>query len=172
MNLCPQLDPYLDGELADPQAQAFEQHLLTCEACRLEVEADRQLDHALQSAWSNINAPATIGEALQLVPQPVASETGGRTPRRWSSVVLAASLLAALAGASWLVWFRVSGENEITQTLVEPEPPTIASTLASPADQPASHQIVTVLFEQGSQTILRTESTGDEFTILTAYEVN
>jgi anti-sigma factor RsiW len=172
VKLCLQLDQFLDGELSDSQAQAFETHLSNCEACRSEVQADRQLDQALQSAWANINAPATIADALQPRRLTVKGATGDRILRHWRRFLLAASFVAALAGGSWLVWFAGTGETEVTQTLVKPAPPAIESTGTLPADQPTSHQLVTVLYEPESQTILLTESTSDDFTILTAYEMN
>lgn len=47
MKLCEQVLLYQKGELELPEKQAFEQHLLTCAACRKELKFLEKLDEAL-----------------------------------------------------------------------------------------------------------------------------
>src|ERR1700733_2597830 len=64
--LCDSLDDYLAGELLAELRLAFDQHLATCEACRLAVNEWQTLSQALETATGELESPGpSLLERLQ-----------------------------------------------------------------------------------------------------------
>jgi cellulose synthase operon protein C len=130
MESCDQLHAYVDGELAADEIEAFEAHLVTCEACNAELPRLLALMAALDAAAAHRAALPLGTQRLAVLPGGLPpAERGSRSGapelddapsrraaprRRW----VAASLLGLAAAAALLVM------------LVRP-PPTLAPIVAS-----------------------------------------
>jgi tetratricopeptide (TPR) repeat protein len=108
---CEQLDRFMDGELSAQEAQAFRDHLATCETCSLGLHGEMML------------------EALEADREPAPGKVGGgggsvrpiRSSRRWLSRTVAPALLVSVAAAAaWAVWARGHGGVEPVVQAVSP----------------------------------------------------
>lgn len=113
MSTCPsgeRLGAYLDGELAEPAAQAVAAHLGSCPACAAELASLREL----KALTSNLSVPEVTEEewmatwqaiAARVVPAAPPRRAAGvwSTTRRWRLALLpvAAAALFALAAGVW-----------------------------------------------------------------------
>jgi len=85
-----QIQAYLDGELARPEARAFEKHVAGCDGCRHELEATRQL-------WSQVDQAGPLPIRTTVWPglAEKMARRGQRGPWTWSQRGLAAAALVA-----------------------------------------------------------------------------
>jgi anti-sigma factor RsiW len=134
--LCDSLDDYLAGELPAELRLAFDQHLATCEACRLAVNEWQTLSQALETATGELESPGpSLLERLQAgaaVSTPPAHPDLQKWPdsQKWRVAALVlASLVAALLFASILQPRPPHQElANAPQTRPELSKPTVAKT--------------------------------------------
>jgi anti-sigma factor RsiW len=127
------------GELPDDQAHQLEQHLISCERCRQEMEAVAGLQKAMSVLPAGDPSPSLLAqtrvrldEALDAMPQ------GGFLLRRWQSfrrgagrlasapVMASAVLLLGLGAGGW-------GGYRLGRKPVPPEKPALVANSAAPA---------------------------------------
>src|SRR4029078_10597977 len=89
-----QLDIYLDRELSADERLGLDQHLETCEACKLELAIRTGLREKLRSAVRGTGAPADLRERITatLLETPVARPPAGQW-QKWVSAIAAAVLI-------------------------------------------------------------------------------
>ena len=90
---CNQLEDYLAGALSEEQAVAFAAHLPRCPACRQAAEQQRQIDHSLRQAVSQ----------LDLVPAGLIERIEGRMRRARRRCLLACGAALSAVAATLLV---------------------------------------------------------------------
>jgi anti-sigma factor RsiW len=95
-----QLDPWLDGELAEPEAQEMESHAAQCAECAALVDARAALGKAIQAALPRRKAPAGLAQRIRQGIAGSAPSPRGDRFSTWNWVALAASL-AIVAFGSW-----------------------------------------------------------------------
>jgi anti-sigma factor RsiW len=138
--LCDSLDDYLAGDLPAERRSAFDQHLATCEACRVAVNEWQTLCRDLETATGELESPSpSLLERLQAgaaVPTPPASSDLQKWPdlQKWKVAALVlASLVAALFFASILQPRPPHHElANAPQTQRELSKPTVAKTPSRP----------------------------------------
>lgn len=99
-NVLLQIDSYLDRELAPAQEQALLAHVAQCPPCQAELRYAQAL-HERLTALPLMEAPAATLGSIERLMQTASAPTPlpSRRPllARWSSLALAASLVAAVA---------------------------------------------------------------------------
>ncbi len=108
------LDGYHAGELAQPDAQSLEQHLLTCEGCQAEFRFQRELRLRAAQLPRGVKPAANLWPGIQhrLTRDP---RTARNTPwirHRWM-LAAAAVLLMGLASSLTALWMRHSGAPQV-----------------------------------------------------------
>ncbi len=106
---CDSLDDYLASELPAERRGAFDQHLATCEACRLAVNEWQTLSRALEAATRELEKPSpSLLERIQ-TPNTVSAPPANPDLQKWPDLqrwrvaaLIAASLVAAALFASML----------------------------------------------------------------------
>jgi anti-sigma factor RsiW len=99
-----QLDAYLDGELAAPDAAELEAHLRTCPDCSRLERRRRALSAAVREHVLRFPAPDTLRARVRTA---LRADVNGTARRRsyWPGLAVAASL-AVVAVGSWQVALR------------------------------------------------------------------
>lgn len=124
----PQLDAYLDGELAADEERRIQQHLRECPTCATDALQRLQLKRAVQSAGMRFSPnPAFRARIDQSIRK--------KTPSRmWSWVPALAMLLIAIVGVSlWTMHFRTHmREGQLVSELIDQHVATLAS--SNPVD--------------------------------------
>ncbi|WP_412067629.1 zf-HC2 domain-containing protein [Rubrivirga sp. IMCC43871] len=109
MTDCTRIDAYRDGRLAEPDAQAFETHAATCDACDAALLAD---DLGLSALADIVCPPEVLDAALAAVGRSTRragdraaapASRAGRTLRRFQLVPLSLAAALALAATVWLL---------------------------------------------------------------------
>jgi anti-sigma factor RsiW len=131
---CDALDDHLAGELSAKRRSAFDQHLATCEACRVAVEEWRTLCGTLESATNELEKPSPrLLERVQ-TPSTVSASPANPDLQKWRiGALVGASLVAAALFASILQ--PRPPRNELAnapQTQRELSRPTVAKTPVRP----------------------------------------
>lgn len=121
---------YLDGEFAEPERLAFEDHARACPRCRHRVERERLFLTGFRAKVPTEQPPEGFEEriraALSAAPQPEEARTSGAasrsSPTRWSRIGLIAAAAALVAVPSFLAW-RLStsepaGEHRVAMEAV------------------------------------------------------
>ena len=115
-----QVDAYLDGELAPPEAHELEAHLEVCPECSGLRDARVALSAAIQREMPALQAPPALKARVQ---DAVRSAAGPGSARRavtrssWHWVALAASL-TAVALAGWQLGSRHAADSALTDQLL------------------------------------------------------
>ena len=110
-----QLDAYLDGELAAPDAAELEQHLRTCPACSRLERRRRALSAAVRGAMPRFQASDTLRARVRAA---VRTDTQtARPPAYWRPLAVAASL-AVVAVGSWRLALRRAAADDITNQVL------------------------------------------------------
>ncbi|MGH9277876.1 MAG: anti-sigma factor family protein [Acidimicrobiales bacterium] len=93
-----QLVPYLAGDLAPGQAEAFEAHLVDCDDCWRAVSQDRR-GRALAESLREL-APASLRDRVRMAVEADTGQGGrSRGPRRRVGAALAVAVIAVVAAA-------------------------------------------------------------------------
>ena len=115
-----QLDAYVDGELALPEARTLEAHLQTCSECARLHELQRQLGTAIRREISVYQVPPDLRFELRRRLQSAAGIRDVRPGQRalhWRAAALAAGLaLAALGG--WGVGRHQAGDTATQEQIL------------------------------------------------------
>ena len=112
-----QLDAYVDGELAAPDAAELEQHLRACPECSRLERRRRALSAALRDQLPRFPAPDTLRAGVRAG---VRAEAGRRARRRapsWGALAVAASLALVAFGSRQLALRGAAGEAITNQVL-------------------------------------------------------
>src|SRR5437879_12390377 len=99
-NLEPQLDAYLDGELAEAERRELESHLAHCPECTRFLDSRLALRSAIKARIPALRAPDTLRRRVRSL------QRRARMPVLWRSLAVAASL-AVVAVGGW----RLGGER-------------------------------------------------------------
>jgi anti-sigma factor RsiW len=134
-----QLDAYLDGELAAPDAGELEAHLRVCPDCARLEQRRRRLAAALRERLPRYEAPDTLRARVRAGLRDASrrSETtwGRRLP--WRALSVAASLVVVAVG-SWQLALRRAGTEAIADQVIASH---VRSLMAGHlADVPSSDQ--------------------------------
>jgi Putative zinc-finger len=100
--LCPDLDPFFDGELSEVDADKFREHLATCKRCQATLQG-RMLEEVVASAEP------------ERVEQPRVMEVDARSHARRRRLIILAPLLAA--AAAFVLWLVGTREHEQTKPI-------------------------------------------------------
>jgi anti-sigma factor RsiW len=95
--LCDSLDDYLGGELPIARRSEFDQHLATCEACRVAVNEWRTLCRALKTATSERENPSPSFLERIHASAVVPALPADRDLQKWKVAALVGALLVAAA---------------------------------------------------------------------------
>ena len=111
----PQLDAYVDGELAPEDAREFEAHLRVCDDCARLHEARVALSAAIREQAPALRAPDALRDRVRATLRDAAGTTRVRrglpaVATRW--LALAASL-ATVAVGSWRLGLSRAGEDAL-----------------------------------------------------------
>jgi anti-sigma factor RsiW len=99
--LCESLDDYLGGELPAARRSEFEQHLATCEACRVAASEWRALCRMLETATGELEHPSPVLLEQIQSPATVRALPARRDLQKWRvAALVGASLVAAALFAS------------------------------------------------------------------------
>ena len=112
-----QLDAYLDGELAAPDAAELEQHLRACPECARLERRRRAASNAVREHLPRFPAPELLRARVRAAAR---AEASGRERRRvpgWSALAVAASL-AVVAFGSWQLALRGAAGEAITNQVL------------------------------------------------------
>lgn len=99
-DLTAQLDAYLDGELAAPDASEVEAHLTGCPECTRHLQGRNTLSTAIRGAMPPLVAPDTLRQRVKLALAGTGAATTSRRKAGWQWLALAASLIIVATG-SW-----------------------------------------------------------------------
>jgi len=134
-----QLDAYLDGELAAPDAGELEAHLRVCPECARLEQRRRTLGAALREHLPRYEAPDTlrarVRAGLRKETTPVRAVRRG--PMAWRALSVAASLAVVAVGSWQLALQRAQGEALADQVVASHLRSLMAGHLA---DVPSSDQ--------------------------------
>jgi len=134
-----QLDAYLDGELAMPDAGELEAHLRVCPECARLEQRRRTLGASLREHLPRYEAPdmlrARVRAGLRKETTPVGAVRRGPLP--WRALSMAASLAVVAVGSWQLALTRARGEALADQVLASHVRSLMAGHLA---DVPSSDQ--------------------------------
>ncbi|MGI9952060.1 zf-HC2 domain-containing protein [Moorellaceae bacterium AZ2] len=98
------LSPYIDGELSEAERAALEEHLGSCEACRSEVEALKNISEDLKGIYQEVKAPPDFVDKVMKRIQELEEGKSSRLfqdalpgrPKRWLRVALVGVLVAGV----------------------------------------------------------------------------
>lgn len=95
--------PYLQtpGELPVEDAQAIEQHLAVCAACRGRVESDRKFDRAIARAMGDVAIPAGLRDDIRIRLAQENARVWRRGLARASAIAAGLLLVASIAFGWW-----------------------------------------------------------------------
>lgn len=134
-----QLDAYLDGELAAPDAGELEAHLRVCPDCARLEQRRRRLAATLRERLPRHEAPDTLRARVRAGLRDASrrSETTWRHSLPWRALSVAASL-AVVAVGSWQLALRRAGTEAIADQVIASH---VRSLMAGHlADVPSSDQ--------------------------------
>lgn len=108
MQVCEQLDDYLDGDLSTEESQSFKSHIENCEACRVAVLEYEQLATDIQTGFKSLDVPSRSADNdLKVVDVPLLTPkpTGGgkstaKDRSRIQQVAVAWVAIAAVAACA------------------------------------------------------------------------
>jgi anti-sigma factor RsiW len=134
-----QLDAYLDGELAAPDAGELEAHLRVCPECARLEQRRRTLGAALREHLPRYEAPDTLRARVRagLRGETASAGAARRGPQPWRALALAASLAVVAVGSWQLASRRALGEALADQVVASHVRSLMAGHLA---DVPSSDQ--------------------------------
>ena len=106
----PRIDPYLDGELAEPERAALRDHIAGCADCGPEAAALERLRAGIRRSAPAYPAPAALRSRIRVA---LRRETAAAVPawRMPGMLAYASSLLLAVALGAGGTWF-VAGERQ------------------------------------------------------------
>ncbi len=152
---CGKLDQYIDGSIDRSDAELFEQHLASCEACRFELDLESRLNSKIGDAFRSIEYQPD---------HPVEPVKEKRTGP-WLLWAAAASILLAIGLGSWF----------LSSQAIEPQPKIAQDALPNESDS-SNDQIATeemVSFhsndQQTSSILVKEPLSNKNFTIVRAY---
>lgn len=132
-----QLDAYLDGELAAPEATELEAHLRACSECAQMEQRRRTLGAALREHLPRYEAPDMLRARVRAELRREGAGARRRRPVAWRALSVAASL-AVVAVGSWQLALRgAQGEALADQVVASHVRSLMAGHLA---DVPSSDQ--------------------------------
>ena len=132
-----QLDAYLDGELALPEAGELEAHLRVCADCARVEQRRRRLGAALREQLPRYQVPDTLRARVRTGLRAESSLAARRRGVPWRTLSVAASLAIVAAGSWQLASNRARGEALADQVLASHVRSLMAGHLA---DVPSSDQ--------------------------------
>ncbi len=112
-----QLDAYLDGELAAPDAAELEQHLRACPECSRLERRRRALSTALRDELPRFPAPDTLRAGVRAGARAEAGRRARRRAPSWGTLAVAASLALVAFGSRQLALRGAAGEAITNQVL-------------------------------------------------------
>ena len=112
-----QLDAYLDGELAAPDAAELEQHLRACPECSRLERRRRSLSAALRDQLPRFPAPDTLRAGVRAGARAEAGRRARRRAPSWGALAVAASLALVAFGSRQLALRGAAGEAITNQVL-------------------------------------------------------
>ena len=112
-----QLDAYLDGELAAPDAAELEQHLHACPDCSRLERRRRALSAALRDELPRFPAPDTLRAGVRAGARAEVGPTARRRAPVWSALAVAASLVVVALGSRQLALRGAAGDAITNQVL-------------------------------------------------------
>ena len=112
-----QLDAYLDGELAGPDAAELEQHLRACPECSRLERRRRALSTALRDELPRFPAPDTLRAGVRAGARAEAGRRARRRAPSWGTLAVAASLALVAFGSRQLALRGAAGEAITNQVL-------------------------------------------------------
>lgn len=132
-----QLEAYLDGELAMPEAGELQAHLRVCAECSRVEQRRRRLSAALREQLPRYEAPDTLRARVHAVVRGESSRVARRRAVPWRVLSVAASLTVVAVGSWQLALTRARGEALADQVLASHVRSLMAGHLA---DVPSSDQ--------------------------------
>jgi anti-sigma factor RsiW len=132
-----QLDAYLDGELAMPDAGELEAHLRVCAECSRVEQRRRRLSAALRDELPHYQAPDTLRARVRAVVRGESRSIARRHGVPWRVLSVAASLAVVAVGSWQLALTGARGEALADQVLASHVRSLMAGHLA---DVPSSDQ--------------------------------
>jgi len=143
-SFCSSLDAYLDGDLADADARAFETHAQTCSECTADLAATRLLD----AEWARLattTAPvglidSALREAKQGTRDRQPVPPSRRRMGRFASVVAFGVLLVALASTA--LWMQ-RDNAPVPALQASADPPATIDSVESPLPEPIPAEEIT-----------------------------
>ena len=132
-----QLDAYLDGELAMPDAGELEAHLRVCAECSRVEQRRRRLSAALREQLPRHQVPDTLRARVRAGVRGESSRVARRRGMPWRLLPVAASLTVVAVGSWQLALTRGRGEALADQVLASHVRSLMAGHLA---DVPSSDQ--------------------------------
>src|SRR5205823_1520478 len=112
-----QLDAYLDGELAAPDAAELEQHLRACPECSRLERRRRALSTALRDELPRFPAPDTLRAGVRAGARAEAGRRARRRAPSWGALAVAAALALVAFGSRQLALRGAAGEAITNQVL-------------------------------------------------------
>jgi anti-sigma factor RsiW len=112
-----QLDAYLDGELAMPDAGELEAHLRGCAECSRVEQGRRRLSAALQAQLPRYQVPDTLRARVRTAVRGEASNMARRRGVPWRILSVAASLTVVAVGSWQLALTGARGDALADQVL-------------------------------------------------------
>jgi anti-sigma-K factor RskA len=122
---------YATGTLSEYERLEVEQHLVTCESCRAELQALREVHGDLRAAFADEGAPTSAAyRAVQTrIGKPREARSGGRLDGianalrtlmipRWAPAAAMVLIVAQLGALVWLTQ-RVPGTADVTTRGIE-----------------------------------------------------
>lgn len=134
-----QLDAYVDGELAAPDAGELEAHLRVCPECARLEQRRRTLSAALREHLPRYEAPDLLRARVRadLRRETTPAGTTRRGPLPWRALSVAASVAVVAVGSWQLAFRRAQGEALADQVVASHVRSLMAGHLA---DVPSSDQ--------------------------------
>ena len=112
-----QLDAYLDGELAAPDAGELEAHLRVCAECARVEQGRRRLSASLRAQLPRYQAPDILRARVRALVRGEASSMARRRGVPWRVLSVAASLMVVAVGSWQLALTRAGGDALADQVL-------------------------------------------------------
>lgn len=152
LDLCHQLESFLDGTLSVDASNSFQLHLEDCQSCKEQIAQLRELEGLICDAWNDVHPQSNLQPANRNVREPTSLQSRRRRVI-WTS-------LLGLAGAITFAAFVTSNPN----TQQSP-----SASLGEPKNR--DHQTEQVaFFDAGSEsTMLSPIVSNADFTIVQAF---
>ena len=112
-----QIDAYLDGELAPPDAVELEEHLRACPDCSRLERRRRAVRVAVREHLPRFPAPDMLQARVRAQVQAETRQTHRRRAPTWTALAVAASL-AVVAFGSWQLALRGAAGEAITNQVL------------------------------------------------------